>query len=202
MKLLDILSLLIFILVTSYSKGQTEENNVDSCGENKLNKLEGGEKYNLENFNLKSVKSMKAGWMLNAKEKCRNVYIYLGNYEIELGPYAAKVPQNKGEYLIQICFNGEYVPKAQNLKDVLVGNFVPTGGAINAGKPSVYITVFEGGTGRGYNVTDASSEGNGKLALLSNKKVCGEIKLKGIKGFEIDTSFVADIEKDSWKNQK
>lgn len=204
-KLSNLLILFILVLTTACGGGKTGKNggeNTGTCEENKVNKLEGGERYNLKNFEVKSIKSMKAGWMLNAKEKCRNVYVYLGNYEVELDSYVATPPRNKGEYLIQICFNGEYVPKDENLKDVITGNFVPTGGATNAGKPSVYVTIYEGGTGKGYNMTGSDSEGNGKLTMLTDNKVCGEVKLKGLKGFEMDASFVADIEKDAWNNQK
>lgn len=206
LKLSGLLILFIVVLFAACgSKGSENggsENADDaSCGENKLNTLTGNEYYELKDFKVKSVKSMKGGWMLNAKEKCRNVSIYLGNYDIEMGPYAAKTPQKEGEYLIQLCYNGDYVPKEESLKDVVTGDFVVGPGATNVGKPSVYVTIYDK-SGMGRNVTDSESEGMGKFTMLTDKKVCGEIKVKGIKGFEIDASFVADIEKDTWANQK
>lgn len=179
------------------SQEGTASSGIQCEEENKIEVVSGELDLSAENFD--KVIAFKSGWNYSSKSR-PNLKVNFANYDAELSRFDIKTPEEEGNYIVQITFNGIETPKDEPLKEIESGEY--KAGSSMQGETSISVAVWQPGGKATRDFTNMMKfEGSGTITAINDKMVCGTVSVTDGEA-SVNASFSAPIEKDFFESER
>jgi hypothetical protein len=171
-----------------------EEGGGGSCSEKNAITMSIGSEADLASMEVKKVFAMKSGWSVSGGKKKVRYMVYLANYEARLSSFGLDMPQNDGEYVVEVSVNGKMVEADAELIQLEAGKYA-FGSSLDENAALSVAIYKKGAVVPAFQYTN-NVTGEIEITNLSDKTICGSFNITDTNGDKMSGSFSAPIEKD------
>jgi hypothetical protein len=148
----------------------------------------------LADFKATHYVAMRSGWSMSGDQKSERIMMYFANFDMKLGSWAAEMPTEEGQYIVEISLNGKTSNKADKLIPIEAGEY-PFGSSLDA-DTKMSISIYKKGEVVPVFQYIDKVKGTAKVSNVTKDAVCGTFEISDEDGNTVKASASMKIEKD------